>query len=122
MRWPRLNRIRMTAPAVVVLATVVNAAAPGAHVLPMAEFASAPQPACATDLGWAVQGGATHARQTRVAIARKAASDIRSMDLSSALTFPVPQQVQPQTLQVASADWTPLSILTNESTHQHSAP
>lgn len=119
----RFNRIKMTAPAVVVLATVVNAAIPGAHAFNVTEFAGSAQRTCSTDLGWAVQGGATHSGQaTRAALARKAASDIRSMELVSTQAFPLLHLIQEAPLPVAVIEHTPLAQSPKETSHQHSAP
>ena len=77
MRALRLAQMKMGAPAVVMLATIVNVAT-GASVSAH-EFAG-PQNLPA-DLSWALKGGATHAAQsTRVYIARKAATSIHSLD------------------------------------------
>jgi hypothetical protein len=91
MGFLALNRFKMTAPAVVMLATVVNAASMAGCVL---SSNATPESAgmserlnsglCArADLSWAVRGGATHGAQTtRVLLARKAISDIHA-DLRS---------------------------------------
>lgn len=69
--------MKMGAPAVVMLATIVNVAA-GASV--SAHELAGPQTLPA-DLSWALKGGATHAAQcTRVYIARKAATSIHAQD------------------------------------------
>ena len=111
----RSTRFKIGAPAVVVLATVVNAAACDQNV----DFARQ----SATDLSWAVTGGA-QGSDTRTIIAQRAAKDIRTLDRvvgAPALNFsasPVPADIAP-----ASHDqFLPLSTLQAESTHQHSAP
>jgi hypothetical protein len=111
----RSTRFKIGAPAVVVLATVVNAAACDQNVDLVRQ--SAP------DLSWAVTGGA-QGSDTRTIIAQRAAKDIRTLDRVSgapALNFtvaPVPTDVAPNSHNL----FLPLSTLQAESTHQHSAP
>jgi hypothetical protein len=69
--------MKVGAPAVVMLATIVNVAA-AAPALAHDMSGSQNLPA---DLSWALKGGATHAAQsTRAYIARKAATSIHSLD------------------------------------------
>src|SRR5438067_498181 len=78
MKALRLAQMKVGAPAVVVLATMVNVAAAGNPGYAQ-EFAGAQTPP--VDLSWALKSGATHAAQsTRIYIARKAATSIHSLD------------------------------------------
>ncbi|MCY3018355.1 MAG: hypothetical protein NTW87_04895 [Planctomycetota bacterium] len=109
--------LKVGAPAVVVLATVVNAAAASDHVL-----ASAQTP----DLSWALQGGATHGgRMTRAYLARRAATAIRTLDqISSAAKTPCDALGVAQPAAMAGPGTTIVSPAQQpaHSTHQHSAP
>lgn len=74
MNMPRLLHIRVSAPAVVVLATVVNAAAAGDQALGWAQNP-------AHELAWVVRGGVSQAAQsTRSFLAKKAVKTIHSLD------------------------------------------
>jgi len=118
MRMSRLG-IRVGAPAVVVLATVVNAAVAGDQLLAAAESQ-------APDLSWALKGGATPCvRGARAYLAQKAATTIHSLDwlsgalpASSSVCALLPAVPRPAPAPVA------LSRLEQpaHSTHQHSAP
>ncbi|HYF50438.1 MAG TPA: hypothetical protein VEJ63_13595 [Planctomycetota bacterium] len=111
MSFVGLKRIKVTAPVVVVLATVVNAAAPCA-------YATSEAPA-APDLSWAVRG--THqARTTRVLLARKAASDIRSADRINVLSSSKPEA--PAFGAVPEFESVVPAYQHVRSSHQHSAP
>lgn len=106
------------APAVVMLATVVNAAAASDQAL-----ATAP----AQDLSWVLKGGATPAgRGTRAFLAHKAATTIHSLDrLSGAACAPF-CTVAAAPLEVY--EWSPApfvlapALRPAHSSHQHSAP
>jgi hypothetical protein len=113
----RRPKIRAYAPAVVVLATVVNAAA-SEHV-----FAS-PQ-SSTPDLSWVVNGGATHSKATRISLAKKAATQIHSLDRISGAQ---PSDSDLALVELPAITRAPL-VATNEtpqdhtqSSHQHSAP
>ena len=116
--------MKVGAPAVVVLATIVNVATAGN--IACAQELSSPQTLTA-DLSWALKGGATHdAKSTRVYIARKAATSIHSLDrLSGAqanLTCSVAADVPVDPcacLRVGSIHPSQDHIA---SSHQHSAP
>jgi hypothetical protein len=111
----RSTRFKIGAPAVVVLATVVNAAACDQKV----DFVRQTAP----DLSWAVTGGA-QGSNTRTIIAQRAAKNIRTLDRvfgAPALNFaaaPVPTDIAPASHGLFLA----LSTLQADSTHQHSAP
>ncbi len=120
MSISRLACMKVTAPAVVVLATVVNAAAANGNCIPAQ--ASGP------DLSWAVRGDATHSVKTaRAYFAEKAATAIHSLDRLSGASLPQTVQCQipcdpadsaaPNRGDAPSAG--PQSV---RSTHQHSAP
>ena len=122
MKFARLNRINVTAPALVVLATVVNAvnaASPSAYDVSPENFA---QPAATADLSWAVRGGATQeAQTTRVLLARKAASDIRSLDGIGAASMAVDIEPAVPLVVIAVSRVQVPALRHTSSTHQHSA-
>jgi len=119
MKFSGLKRINVTAPVVVFLAAVVNAAAASTHGAMPEHFAHTPSTA---DLAWAVRGGATHAAQTtRVLLARKAASDIRSLDRVDAVCAPL-AAVAFVAIAAEGSERTAAAIQHTDSTHQHSAP
>ncbi len=112
--------MKVTAPAVVVLATVVNAAA--------GQPAMAQPQQSTPDLAWAVKGGATHsARNARVFFAEKAATAIHSLDRLSGVPAAQPAlEIQPFAPYAGSAPlhgyaYSPV-LQPAHSTHQHSAP
>jgi hypothetical protein len=113
--------MRVSAPAVVVLATVVNAAA--AMEAPLAS-AAPPAP----DLSWALKGGVTEAsRGTRAYLAQKAATRIHSLDWLAGATcepFGWRADVLPACgLEACAAELhQPFAEQSTHSTHQHSAP
>jgi hypothetical protein len=114
----RSTRFRIGAPAVVVLATVVNAAAA------CDQSALLPQHS-APDLAWAVNGGATQVSNTRTILAQRAVKTIRTLDRYFGAQPAM--NVAEQTVVLASVpqsheDVLPLCTLQSESTHQHSAP
>jgi hypothetical protein len=123
MSLSRVSRFKAfsCAPAVMVLATVVNAAA-SERLLPE-RF----EPHAA-DLSWAMDGGATHSVQiARVKIARQAATTIHSMDRLCGAQHVHASQIVPDTAAIFSRSAS--SFTHNElsqdhaaSTHQHSAP
>lgn len=115
MKVARLLHIRVSAPAVVMLATVVNVAA--AEPAREAQFAATPE------LSWVVRGGVTHSAQsTRVLLAKKAVKAIHSADrLSGARnTAPAPTPgavVLPDAPALVCASLQPA-----RGSQQHSAP
>lgn len=114
----RSTRFRFGAPAVVVLATVVNAAACDQGAL-IAQH-SAP------DLSWVVNGGATQVGNTRTILAQRAVKTIRTLDRYFGAQPALNVAAQPFVLEYAVPqsyeDILSLSTLQAESTHQHSAP
>jgi hypothetical protein len=121
MNMSRNVRFKVTAPAVVVLAAVVNAAA-GSAVLAEARVAPGPLPHGA-DLSWAVRGGATHSvKTTREFLAKKAAKNIHSLDQISGATSLVVLHAAPAAVVPDSVERVPLAFTHVRSSHQHSAP
>jgi len=111
-------KVMACAPAVMVLATIVNAAADDQM------FAAS---RTAPDLSWAVSGGATHSAQSaRVFIARQAATTIHSMDRFAGAVAVVPLTERGETPTYFQS--TPANLFITpacqpaHSTHQHSAP
>lgn len=106
------------APAVVVLATIVNAAAHDQMMM---------GPPAPPDLSWAVKGGATHSAQSaRVFIARQAATTIHSMDRFAGAVPVITSLAQqgdsvPTQPAPATHSYNP-ALQPARSTHQHSAP
>jgi hypothetical protein len=123
MNMSRTNvRFKVTAPAVVVLAAVVNAAA-GSAVLAEARVAPSPLPEGA-DLSWAVRGGATHSvKTTREFLAKKAAKNIDSLDQLSGAPVAVVLHATPTAVVLdRNIERAPLAFTHVRSSHQHSAP
>lgn len=113
----RSTRFKIGAPAVVVLATVVNAAACDQSML--ASQNSAP------DLSWAINGGATHVSNTRTILAQRAVKTICSIDryFGARPAMNLSEPVIVLDACESSVDvLLPLSTLQAQSTHQHSAP
>ena len=121
MKISRLANIKISAPAVVMLAAAVNTALAGECALELPET-SVP------DLSWAVRGGATHSvHSARVYLAHKATTAIYSIDrlcgacaeyvFISASGHAVPSGPAWTSLR---QDSSPFSFM--HSTHQHSAP
>jgi hypothetical protein len=111
-------RVFVGAPAVVVLATVVNAAAASDRVFAPADTAT-------PDLSWALKGGSHAARNTRVYLAKHAANTIHSLDrLAAAAPYVAVVAL------AAAPSFEPRSVPPFQapaqqparSTHQHSAP
>lgn len=119
MEMFRSTRFKIGAPAVVVLATVVNAAAGCDRTEALAQHSVA-------DLSWAVNGGATQVGSTRTILAQRAVKTIRTLDrffgaqpaLSCVHRSP---RFASNAVQLYGPIL-PLSILQAESSHQHSAP
>ena len=117
MNMSRLLHIRVSAPAVVVLATVVNAAAAGDQA-----FGLAQNPA--HDLSWVVRGGVSQSAQiTRSLLAKKAVKTIHSLDQISGAQTATPSG----DFNSAAAPVSPFIFIQPDrqpacSSHQHSAP
>jgi hypothetical protein len=117
MKLSRLKRINVYAPAVVVLATVVNAAAASDCVL------AAPAPT-SHDLTCVIGGGTHSVKTARTSIAKNAARTIDSLDkLNAAAVSPRSTDL----LGALAVSVTPAAQFSpalnpSHSTHQHSAP
>ncbi|HEY3322129.1 MAG TPA: hypothetical protein VGP72_16810 [Planctomycetota bacterium] len=119
MSIARSTHLKVGAPAVVMLATIVNVA-----VGDTACAAALSAQPCRPDLSWALKGGATHAAQsTRVLMARKAATQIRSLDADAVPAAACSPQIAilPEVPSAASAQLAPAADH-RTSTYQHSAP
>ncbi len=122
MKTAGITRMKVGAPVAVLFATVVNAAS----ACDPAAMASLPKNPGAPDLSWALQCGATSAHSTRTLIAKRAASQIQSMDRyfgaepGYLLQNSAPIQRVEETRVVSVV--LPPNQLHTESTHQHAAP
>lgn len=118
----RLARMRMGAPALVMLATVVNAAAAGGE----AAIPASLERVC-PNLSWPAGNGAARASlNTRVLLAQNAATTIRCLDRLSGATHSCQNisltQFEPVVHIAAAESAVRQTCFSTESTHQHSAP